>query len=793
MSNEESTIIQGYLKRMKDEYENFNTVYNDLLTKLNLAQTDYTKQDDQFKKLLTDETNSVTIYSSSTRQNFNTEFEKVQSAAQAKILNISQVPEELDEFIKLANLDLEGVRNQLNEISQNVAAIKDEANAQIDSINRELPKVTEAGQKAIEDMNKVVNQVTASGQTLQQQINELDLRLSGIVNNQSNISKDITAIQETNKAIKASQEALLKLIDKTDDRIDQINQQIGDIVNIRTDIDTLKINKADKTFVTEQLAQSEMYGTKWIDIKYFGAVGNANFFNSDDGLWYEDESFNTLANDDTNAIKQAIQHAVNQSVFNVNRTQVPTVYVPSGKYRVTETGILNSFNQTNVQGLTMKGDGRNSSVMILDTSDEAWFYDNENEQNQKGRHFTFYDMQFTATDKKKGNWARLYSLNFENHFNVYDCVFDLGQLFDVQGTNNGDITSFHNSVIYAHKNMFTYNNIQSVVNLFFNCSIIAYSGLVSVHDKGGGDFMISGGSLIMLSDPDDVNNSYIIDLSDADNLGQTNMHYELFNVRVELRDETKRLVRAKETETLNGFKSVPAVVTFRDCNIMDIKPTLRPVVEITAPKEVYFINCSLSDFMEYHVKGTRNMSNNAPQAGKIKFIDCRVGSTSQLYSRCVIEEYGRIISTGSHMVTANIGTHTLYDFDMGWQNETYSGETAKTKIGSLLPIGKSFPGSSYGGSLTNIPKNAFIKKIHIFRDVYEGSEQSEPNYTLYVGSSDLSKVLGSVSLDAFGDKLELVIENVGVINLESIRIWATGSNVPPIPIRNTDYAYIEYI
>lgn len=254
MSNEASTIIQGYLKRMQDEYENFNTVYNDLLTKLNLAQTEYTKQDSQFKKLLTDETNSVTIYSSSTRQNFNTEFEKVQSAAQAKILNISQVPEELDEFIKLANLDLEGVRNQLNEISQNVAAIKDEANAQIDSINRELPKVTEAGQKAIEDMNKVVNQVTASGQTLQQQINELDLRLSGIVNNQSNISKDITAIQETNKAINASQEALLKLIDKTDDRIDQINQQIGDIVKIQTDIDTLKINKADKIDVDAQLA-----------------------------------------------------------------------------------------------------------------------------------------------------------------------------------------------------------------------------------------------------------------------------------------------------------------------------------------------------------------------------------------------------------------------------------------------------------------------------------------------------------------------------------------------------------
>lgn len=295
MSNEESTIIQGYLKRMQDEYENFNTVYNDLLTKLNLAQTEYTKQDSQFKKLLTDETNLVTIYSSSTRQNFDTEFEKVQSSAQAKILNISQVPEELDEFIKLANLDLEGVRNQLDEISQNVSAIKDEANAQIDSINRELPKVTEAGQKAIEDMNKVVNQVTASGQTLQQQINELDLRLSGIVNNQSNISKDITAIQETNKAIKASQEALLKLIDKTDDRIDQINQQIGDIVKIQTDIDTLETEKADKTFVDAQLAQKAKHEINHINVVGYG-VDNTGTQNCSDKInqIIQENDFSTL-------------------------------------------------------------------------------------------------------------------------------------------------------------------------------------------------------------------------------------------------------------------------------------------------------------------------------------------------------------------------------------------------------------------------------------------------------------------------------------------------------------------
>lgn len=64
-------------------------------------------------------------------------------------------------------------------------------------------------------------------------------------------------LKDTNdKITKANQDitTINTNIDKTNDRIDQTNQEIGDMVKIRTDIDTLKINKADKTFVTAQLA-----------------------------------------------------------------------------------------------------------------------------------------------------------------------------------------------------------------------------------------------------------------------------------------------------------------------------------------------------------------------------------------------------------------------------------------------------------------------------------------------------------------------------------------------------------
>lgn len=484
MSNEASTIIQGYLKRMQDEYENFNTVYNDLLTKLNLAQTEYTKQDSQFKKLLTDETNSVTIYSSSTRQNFNTEFEKVQSAAQAKILNISQVPEELDEFIKLANLDLEGVRNQLNEISQNVAAIKDEANAQIDSINRELPKVTEAGQKAIEDMNKVVNQVTASGQTLQQQINELDLRLSGIVNNQSNISKDITAIQETNKAINASQEALLKLIDKTDDRIDQINQQIGDIVKIRTDIDTLETEKADKTFVDAQLAEK----TQQISDITINPIVSFNAKDIIENSVYDNSSI--------------LQNAINYAITNnLNLVSDKTFYIATGlvvdfqgksnlkiglKLKpIADIGtailVKNGYNNTIDIAIVDGGSSTDTGLEIIEMNTPRIFI----------RGIDFLGTLFrvsgsdATSDKNVGCTVEVKSercgraithgdgVNSSSFFGVYTSIFD-------RGSTNGSIFQHSNDITIQHyeNSFFQSDKISLLFDtcLSVHCQTIALGG-----------------------------------------------------------------------------------------------------------------------------------------------------------------------------------------------------------------------------------------------------------------------------------------------------------------------------
>ncbi|HAR1626250.1 TPA: BppU family phage baseplate upper protein [Enterococcus faecium] len=87
-----------------------------------------------------------------------------------------------------------------------------------------------------------------------------------------------------------------------EDRIDQANQEIGDIVKLRTDIDTLETEKADKTFVDAQLAQKVKKDELVVNVKDYGAKGDG------------------VTND-----TQAIQNALNTG---------KKVFIPKGTYMV---------------------------------------------------------------------------------------------------------------------------------------------------------------------------------------------------------------------------------------------------------------------------------------------------------------------------------------------------------------------------------------------------------------------------------------------------------------------------
>ncbi len=95
-------------------------------------------------------------------------------------------------------------------------------------------------------------------------VNETLAKVEAVSENVSSAQNDLTILEDridqTNQEIAAVLSDVNKYnISKVNDRIDQTNQQIAAVLSdaneFRTDIDTLKINKADKAFVTAQLAQ----------------------------------------------------------------------------------------------------------------------------------------------------------------------------------------------------------------------------------------------------------------------------------------------------------------------------------------------------------------------------------------------------------------------------------------------------------------------------------------------------------------------------------------------------------
>ena len=173
-------------------------------------------------------------------------------------------------------------------------------------------------------------------------------------------------LKDTNdKITKASQDVatLNTNIDKANDRIDQTNQQIDEVLSgankFRTDIDTLKNSKADKTFVDAQLAQTAQdLEQRGVNIEQFGAKGD---------------------NSTTNT--QAIQSAVDF----LNGLGGGTLDVPDGIFLI--DGLINIPSNIQITGIT-----RAKSKIKTTNQNAHIFRINDNAVNIR-----IYDLSFEGT------------------------------------------------------------------------------------------------------------------------------------------------------------------------------------------------------------------------------------------------------------------------------------------------------------------------------------------------------------------------------------------------------------
>lgn len=145
----------------------------------------------------------------------------------------------------------------------------------------------------------------------------VELLIPGVLDNLESTS--------TTDALSANQGRLLKALidDLGEDKADKtaLEQTDTNVSNLSQTINNLG------TEVTEHLADVA------VNVKKFGALGNANYFNSNDSKWYEDSSFTILANDDTTPIQNAINYAEQSNGI---------LYFPEGNYIFTSNMTISS-------------------------------------------------------------------------------------------------------------------------------------------------------------------------------------------------------------------------------------------------------------------------------------------------------------------------------------------------------------------------------------------------------------------------------------------------------------------
>ena len=168
--------------------------------------------------------NSTLSYGSTTKQNMDVEFNKVREFAQQTIEDIKVSPYDFEKYIK-------------------------QSKAHIDQL---VVDATNASTGKVDEINKIPadfqEYYTNAKSGIETSLTEVDQHLQEVQTLGASVEQDVT---EYTNLFKNNQ-----VYSKTQtDNLLKAKANIADVTTINTDIDTLKINKADKTFVDAQLAQ----------------------------------------------------------------------------------------------------------------------------------------------------------------------------------------------------------------------------------------------------------------------------------------------------------------------------------------------------------------------------------------------------------------------------------------------------------------------------------------------------------------------------------------------------------
>lgn len=186
---------------------------------------------------------------------------------------------------------------------------------------------------------------------------DISLLAEFYVDDFSNLRETINVMaEETTATIQAVGESVEQAKGKADETIALIQQNKA---AKQSDLDVANTNLAT---TDEKVGPATEYGEvpqsvaktisqRGLNLKDFGAKGNANYYNALDGNWYIESTFSTPANDDTLAIKSAVAY--------IESTRAGKFIYPKGRFLVSDSVVHTK------RALTVEGMNTHDSKLVV--------------------------------------------------------------------------------------------------------------------------------------------------------------------------------------------------------------------------------------------------------------------------------------------------------------------------------------------------------------------------------------------------------------------------------------------
>ncbi len=225
--------------------------------------------------------------------------------------------------------------------------------------------------------------------------------------------------------------------------------------------------------------------------------------------------------------------------FYATDRQTGKIHIPAGAYYV-PPNIFDSLTNARAPfvGFEFVGDGKMSTVLILETGDEeSWFYDNGATDPNKFQQIHWKDIGFRSDNYLYGNGFKIYSDGGPKQFRWTDCDFQyLQKFYYTEGAGNADLIKVTRCTGMFYGDVVTLDNDQSVQHDFIGSDIGTYGNYVRVKQNGGGNVNIINASIdfIWHEDYSPAGGNFLFYEDDDAEIGQGNCTFAFRDCRVEV-------------------------------------------------------------------------------------------------------------------------------------------------------------------------------------------------------------------------------------------------------------------